>query len=294
VGRTAVWKQRQIPTKHIFLALLGLAVIWAAWHFRDFVHPKAWILDVIHMSVLTFLRITGYGLIPIIMAWAGLHLATMAFDNPKERLGWRIAFILLAVFGIGIVTIVEVKVDVEHKAEVEQQNKLSGHLSSQVDTLVDIQTRIASTKPYLIAVDLSTLKQQLRDDQERTRIALDSIERRLSQIGEVHRDNLRTRALQTSRDLLALLYEHPCNVDPKNPNRADVILEQCTKGILEGYVNTYRKPVLQILEEFNGKGLDVNQLKRIADFAERTGQRMAVERLAVELSQLAEGMPKEN
>ncbi len=267
----------------------------AARRFSGFIHPKAWALGVIHMSVLTFLRITGYGLIPIAMAWAGLHLAAMAFDNPEERRRWRVAFILLAVFGIGIVTIVEVKIDVEHKAEVEQQTTLSTHLSSQVDKLVDIQTRVSATKPYPIVVDLNVLKQQLKDERERTQIALDSIERRLSQIGQIHKDDLRTRTLQSSRDLLAFLYQHPCRFDfdlaRSNQDFALQLASECNTRMRDEYYKTYQRPALQILDEIQKRGLDISNVR---SHAESGWNSVVLERLAVELSQLAEKLPKDN
>jgi hypothetical protein len=130
--RIAVWKRRRMPVTKILLVASSVFAIWLAWHFRGLIHPWMWALEVIHMSVLTFLRIAAYGAIPIAMAWGGGHLAAMAFDDATDRRRWRLGFILLAVFGIAVVTIVEVKVDMEHKAEQLSVAQLLSTMSGNI------------------------------------------------------------------------------------------------------------------------------------------------------------------
>lgn len=159
-----------------------------------------------------------------------------------------------------------------------------------MDKLLEIQTRINPVEVPNYP-DIASIK----DEQERTRIALDAIERRLSPIAEVHKDDLRTRSLQTSRNLLAFLFERPCNIDDSlhrtNPDFADQLYLTCLKGLREEYLKTYQGPTLEIIDELQRRGLDVRHVKGLA---ESGWNNTVVERLAIELSQLAEKLPKEN
>src|SRR5712691_2634552 len=169
-------------------------------------------------------------------------------------------------------------------------------MSKKIDTLLDIQNRMATTKPYLAITDVGTLRQKLKDEQERTRITLDSIERRLSQIGEVHKDDLRTRTLQTSRDLLAFLYEHPCNVDsgrlsiPQIRDQEIQFFLICLESMRKAYFSTKAQAVKQIIAELQAKGLDT---RHVSGLAESGWNHTVVQLLAWELAQLAEKLPKE-
>jgi hypothetical protein len=70
------------------------------------------------MTATTIARIAAYGLIPTVMAILGFHLAALAVADDRKRKLWRAAFIILAVLGMGIAALVEIRADAEHRGEV--------------------------------------------------------------------------------------------------------------------------------------------------------------------------------
>lgn len=274
------------PVQKLAKALaIGILPVLVALHYREMFWP---------LHGITLAKIAGYVVIPLILAYLGNHFAVAGEQNPRRKFMWRAIFFALALAGVLLVVVVEKRIDDDHAKEVDAQMRLSAHLEQQVDKLVDIQTRAGATSDRS-PIELNALMQQLKDDRERTRIALDSIERRLSQIRDVHKDDLRTRTLQKSRDLLAFLYQHPCGVDSdlarSNPEFMGQIFVECITRMREEYYKTYRQSVVQILNELQNRGLDVSHARGLAEIG---WNNTVVERLAVELSQLAERLPKEN
>jgi hypothetical protein len=125
--RNPVWKSRRISILKIlggiFLAAVVCLSLWVAWHFKDFIHPKAWALAAVHMSPLTIAKILTSIVIPGVLGVMGYHLAALAVPETRKRRMWRAAFILLTILGIGGAVAVEIRVDVEHKGEIKEHKE---------------------------------------------------------------------------------------------------------------------------------------------------------------------------
>jgi len=70
------------------------------------------------------LKVIGYAVIPLTMAWIGNHLASKVYDNePKRRLMYRAAFFVLVIVGVGGTCFVEWRSDRSHANEISSQHE---------------------------------------------------------------------------------------------------------------------------------------------------------------------------
>ena len=65
----------------------------------------------------TWVRIIGYAVIPMVMAWAGLHLAAEAMTSERNKVMFRALFVSLAVVAILMVALVEAKDEQDHEKD---------------------------------------------------------------------------------------------------------------------------------------------------------------------------------
>ena len=95
------------------------------------------------------LKVIGYAVIPLVMAWLGGHLATTTIQDPKRRLMYRVAFLVIAVIGIVATLFVEITVEGSHTKETEGQRRDIGSLRGDLqraETARQIDTAILKTK----------------------------------------------------------------------------------------------------------------------------------------------------
>jgi hypothetical protein len=91
---------RRNRLKATSLLLFTLFVMSVPWHFRHDLVPKNYIV---------WLKVVGYGVVPIILAWIGDHFAVAATANRQRRRMYRAFFFLCSVLAIAIILIVENK-----------------------------------------------------------------------------------------------------------------------------------------------------------------------------------------
>ena len=66
------------------------------------------------MSPDVLLKVIGYAVIPLVMAWIGNSLAAEATQDPKRRRWYKGAFIGLVVIGLVVTWLVEWRSDETH------------------------------------------------------------------------------------------------------------------------------------------------------------------------------------
>lgn len=98
--------------------------------------------------LLIFLKVVAYAVIPLVMAWAGNHLAAEGVQDPKRRRMYRVAFVVLALIGIGLTTAIEVASDKAHTKEFDAQKRQEDRLEGRIESL---QIQNASDTGYLKA-----------------------------------------------------------------------------------------------------------------------------------------------
>jgi hypothetical protein len=156
------------------------------------------------MSPDVLLKVIGYAVIPLVMAWIGNSLASEAIQDPKRRRWYKGAFIGLVVIGLVVTWLVEWRSDETHTKEVAD-NK---------DTLVHVQELLMATKVQS-AQDMGYLKGRLdaaidrpqppQPDMQKlaTAIAASSAALIQAQIKAQSDTELKTQATQLAKDMRA-------------------------------------------------------------------------------------------
>jgi|ERR1700722_6768298 len=107
--------------------------------------------------------------------------------------------------------------------------------------------------------------------------------------------DLRTRTLEASKSLLIFLAQHPCEYDSdaahSDIRAMDNKFGECGRKLNDDYNKTYHKSTRQIIEELRKEGLNVDYVSHLAENRQFS---TTIGNMAIELSRLAEQLPKEN
>ncbi len=110
--------------RNAILTVLALLIITTfGWHYRRLVWP---------LSGTTIVKVIAYGVIPLVLAWIGVHWAAAAVENPKRRFMYRAVLIIFAFGGIFLVALAEKRIDDEHNREIDGQRSAINSLIGQV------------------------------------------------------------------------------------------------------------------------------------------------------------------
>ncbi len=102
------------PLPLVLKVVIFALVVGVLYRYRHMYYP---------MSGITWLKVVGYGVIPLILAWAGDHFAADVVREAKKKLMYRVFFIAFALLGIAFIATVEKKIDDQHQFEIDAQNK---------------------------------------------------------------------------------------------------------------------------------------------------------------------------
>jgi len=92
------------------------------------------------------LKVLGYAVVPLVMAWIGNHLASKVIEDKRRRNMYRGAFFILVFLGIAFTWLVEWRSDISHAVEIKESREALGKLQS---TLTANQIENASALGYL-------------------------------------------------------------------------------------------------------------------------------------------------
>lgn len=217
------------------------------------------------------LKVVGYAVVPLVMAWIGNHLASQVVEDIRRRRMYRGAFIVLVVVGIVGSWLVEWRSDRDHAKEVTENNQAISHLQSTL-TATQVQS----------ATDLGYLKGRLDAALDRPQLDMSGFAKALAQSTsglvreqtQIQSDaDLKQQAIHLAHDMRvfevqykqkeeALFDSHTYNAEE---TRQQAILEQ--QNFTNSLVNLSAQETLEFRNNFLARALTLRDqmITRIGD-----------------------------